>query len=124
MSKKNTTDPYSKACEALGIKPKPPLEDRSDKDAVSADAYARLIICIRAKNMVDGKVWVPVYDGTEWHYWPYFKPDKSGLGFSGTLYDGWCTVTDVGSRLEYRNRILAEEGAREFKELYNDFLTL
>jgi len=124
MSKTTTTDPYLKACEALGIKPKPPLKDRSDKDEVSIDAYRRLIVCIRAKNMVDGKIWTPVYDGSEWHYWPYFKPKSTGLGFTGTRYDDWHTSTIVGSRLEYRSRSLAEEGAREFEALYNDFLTV
>jgi hypothetical protein len=116
-------DPYLKACEALGKTPVPPLADRSDADNVSADAYARLIICIRAKNLVDGKIWVPVYDGSEYHYWPYFKKDESGFGFSFTVYDLWCTVTDVGSRLEYRTRELAEEGAVEFKQYYNDFFS-
>lgn len=76
MSKKQKTgDPYIKACAALGITPRPPLEDRSDMGLVSDDAYHRLRICIEAKNMVDGKRWKPVYDGSEWHYWPRFWPD-------------------------------------------------
>ncbi len=116
-------DPYLKACEVLGKTPVPVLTDRSDADRVSADAYERLIICIRAKNLVDGKIWIPVYDGSEYHYWPYFKPNASGFGFSYANYDGWGTRTSVGSRLEYRTRELAEQGAEEFKQYYNDFLT-
>jgi hypothetical protein len=118
----NNQDPYVKACIALGKTPVPPLEDRSDADRVSADAYERLIICIRAKNLVDGKQWVPTYDGSEYHYWPYFRY-APGFGFSRTGYAGWGTHTVVGSRLEYRTRELAVEGANEFKQLYNDFYT-
>lgn len=118
------TDPYLKACKILGKIPVPPLADRSDPDKVSSDAYERLIICIRAKNLVDGKVWVPNYDGAEYHYWPYFKKDAAGFGFSHSDYAYWDAATDVGPRLEYRNRELAIEGAEEFKDLYNDFLNL
>lgn len=116
-------DPYLLACAKLGKTPKPPLADRSDLDAVSCDAYDRLIICIRVKNMVDGKVWKQVYDGSEYHYTPRFQPDKSGFGFSRTAYDGWYTNSGVGSRLEYRSYDLMIEGVNEFAALYNDLLT-
>ena len=121
MDKATVTDPYEQACVVLGIEPKAPLLDRSNSDEVSIDAYGRLIICIRAKNAIDGKPWVPVYDGSERHYWPYFEKDDSGFGFSCTGYGYWYTYAGVGSRLEYRTRELAEEGAEEFKQLYNDY---
>jgi hypothetical protein len=113
--------PYQSACKVLGIKPIPELKYRTNLDDVSVDAYKRLIICIRAKNTIDGKPWVPVYDGNETHYWPYFRKNTSGFGFSHAAYGHWLTRTDVGSRLEYRSRQLAEEGAREFESLYNDY---
>jgi hypothetical protein len=118
----NENDPYLLACAKLGKTPVPPLTDKTDLDEVSADAYKRLIICVRAKNMIGTKPWVPVYDGTEYHYWPYFKYIP-GFGFSCALCDGWHSCTAVGSRLEYRTRALAEEGAKEFKQLYNDYYT-
>eukprot|EP01037_Dinobryon_pediforme_P011466 gene11466-11559_t len=103
------TDPYAKACRILGIKPIPAIADDADADIRSIDAYSRLIICIRAKNMIDGKVWKPLYDGSETHYWPYFNLE-SGFGFSYTRYVTWRTITFVGSRLEYRTEELAQEG--------------
>jgi hypothetical protein len=120
----NEKGPYLKACKLLGKTPVPPLEDRTDLDKVSSDAYDRLIICIRAKNMIDGKIWKQVYDGIEQHYWPYWSPDTSGFGFSRAFCASWDTDTVVGARLEYRTRELAEEGANEFKKYYNDYLTL
>ena len=113
---------YLKACKALGKTPVPVLEDRSDLDKVSSDAFERLVTCIRYLNMNKGVVWIPKYDGTEWHYWPYFKY-TSGFGFSGTVYDYWRTHTFVGSRLEYRTRELAKKGAELLQPYYNDYFT-
>eukprot|EP01037_Dinobryon_pediforme_P011467 gene11467-11560_t len=103
-------DPYLRACKKLGITPEPSLKNRDNKDLVSADAHYRLTICIRAKNVIDGKVWEPVYDGSETHYWPYFNLE-SGFGFSRTTCANWRTFTGVGSRLEYRTEELAQEGS-------------
>lgn len=118
------TDPYVLACLKLGKTPKPPLADRSDSDEVSADAYLRLVICIRAKNLIEGKIWKPVYDGSETSYWPYFKQNSAGFGFSRSSYGRWDANTGVGSRLEYRKEEFAKEGAIEFQHLYNDFFKL
>jgi|SRR6185312_7546875 len=115
------TDPYLKACEVLGITPKPPLADRSNKDEVSIDAYGRLIVCIRAKNMIDGKEWEVNYDGSQYHYTPLFKKNSAGFGLAGTTYVGWLTDTGVGSRLEYRTYDLMIEGVKEFDQYYQDF---
>jgi hypothetical protein len=114
-------DPYIKACHALGIAPRPALEDRSDKRAVSEDGYHRLIICIEAKNMIDGQPWKRVYDGSQLGYYPWWKPDPSGLGFTYSYYDDWPPVTPVGPRLEYRTRELLLEGMKEFKPYYDDY---
>lgn len=122
MPKKIKQDPYLAACELLGITPTPELLDKSNKDEVSIDAYRRLIICIRAKNRVGDKVWEPVYDGSEAHYWPYFRKNSAGFGFSYAGYVDWYTITGVGSRLEYRTRALAEQGAKEFDKYYQDYL--
>lgn len=115
---------YLKACKALGKTPISELIDRTDSDIVSVDAYARLIICIAYKNMIKGKRWIPVYDGSEWHYYAYVRPNASGSGFSSTSCDSWDTYTDVGARLEYRTRELCLAGIKEFERYYIDFLLL
>jgi len=125
MSKKPTQDPYLKACALLGETPKPVLADRSNSDEVSIDAYARLIVCIRAKNMIDGKIWIAKYDGTEWHYYPRWRWTKTnaGSGFAYVYYVYWDSFTYVGERLEYRTYELMKEGVVEFKEYYDAYLT-
>lgn len=116
------TDPYLKACKLLGKTPRPPLADRSDADEVSEDAYHRLTTCIRAKNMIGGKVWVPNYDGNEPHYFPVWKKAPSGFGLAFDHAGYWCTYTDVGARLEYRTEALMLEGVKEFETYYQDCL--
>jgi hypothetical protein len=115
---------YLKACKALGKTPVPELTDKSDSDLVSVDAYARLIICIAYKNMVKGKRWYPVYDGSEWHYYVRVWPNASSSGFSSSSNDRWFTSTYVGARLEYRSRELSEQGLIEFKAYYIDYFLL
>jgi hypothetical protein len=112
-------DPYIKACIILNIKPKPELEDKSDDREVWADNALRLSICVEAKNIFNGKIWKPKYDGSEQHWYPV--PDMretSGFGLSYTAYAAWAASSTVGSRLEYRERKLAEEGFKEFKKYY------
>jgi len=127
MSNNQNQNPYSKACELLGITPRPALKDKIDADLVAEDAFHRLTICIKAKNLIDGKVWTPVHDGSERHYYPWFyknNKDSSGLGLSYGDYDYGLSNSLVGSRLEYRTYKLAREGAEEFKKYYADFMTL
>jgi hypothetical protein len=117
-------DPYIKACAILRKTPKPELEDKSDADEVWQDNAGRLATCIKAKNIIDGKIWVPVYDGSETHYWPVPDlSDPSGFGFSVTDFDDWRASSGVGSRLEYRSTELAEEGFEEFKPYYKIHFT-
>lgn len=115
---------YLQACKAFGKTPVPVLEDRTDSDVVSSDAYSRLITCIAFKNVINGKRWIPVYDGLEDHYYAYFRPNASGSGFSCTSTGNWDTDSIVGARLEYRTRKLCEQGVKEFEVYYIDFMLL
>lgn len=114
---------YLEACEALGETPRPELTDRSNKDDVSADAYHRLIKCIRYLNMLDGKVWVYPMNGKEYGYEPRWRKDTSGFGFSGTAYVSWGTGTLVGSRLTYRTYNLMKSGVVKLNSFYQDLLS-
>lgn len=115
---------YLKACKAFGKTPVPVLENRSDSDVVSTDAYGRLIMCIALKNAIKGKRWIPIYDGSEDHYYVYVRPNASASGFSYTLTLLWCTNSDVGARLEYRTRELCLQGIKEFEAYYIDFMLM
>lgn len=115
---------YLKACKALGKTPVPVLEDRSDIDRVSSDAYDRLVVCIWYKNLINGKRWIPIYNGTETHYFVRAWPNASGSEFSCALYDYWHTITNVGARLEYRTYELCEEGRILLMPYYVDYMLI
>lgn len=117
-------DPYIEACKVLGKTPLPPLADRSDQDLVSADAFYRLTICIRVKNMINGKIWKQVYDGVEKHWFPRWLKNSAGFGLPSTICDYWDVSTTVGERLEYRTEQLLLEGVEEFDQYYQDYLTV
>ncbi len=114
-----TDDLYIAACQKLGKTPRPELEDKSDADEVWADNAIRLATLIKAENMVDGKVRTPVYDGSEYHYWPVPDlSDPSGVGFSYSHCDGWRADSTVGSRFEYFSEDDARAGFEKFKPYY------
>lgn len=119
-------DPYLQACLILGETPRPALTDTSNKRLVHEDFAHRLVMCIEAKNAIkqeDGtyKVWQPVYDGNERHFYPRFVKDSSGSGWSFSVYGYWYTDTVVGPRLEYRTYDLMLEGVKEFKTYYEGY---
>lgn len=97
-----------------------------DKDVLACQAVMKLTIVSRAMNKLanDGKEWKPDWsDSSEYKYYPWLKY-KAGSGFSD--YDYVCdrTYTDVGSRLCFKTRAMAEHSAKHFKQLYNEFFTL
>jgi hypothetical protein len=117
------TDPYLLACEKLGKTPRPELTDITDSESVHEDFAHRLRTCIAAENAIpqeDGTVieWKPAYDGTEDHYFPWFKKDKSGPGWSycGNVSRG--TDTGVGPRLEYRSYDIMITAVKKLNHLY------
>lgn len=88
--------------------------------------YQRVIVTEALnKEANDGKDWVPTYDGSEGHYFPYFwmrdaagAPRGSGFRFrySGYLY---CN-SSVGSRLEFISEEVCEYAVETFPELFRD----
>ena len=67
--------------------------------------------------------WIPNWnDEKQFKYVPWFKESGSGL----SLYDvALCfTGTAVGSRLCYKSIELAEFAAKQFADIYKEFLTL
>ena len=78
---------------------------------------------IVAKVLNEG--WKPNWnDPNEGKFYPYFVYDKEvgGFVFSATYFDYSDTVTNLGSRLYFRTRKLAEYAGRTFIEEYNNYL--
>jgi hypothetical protein len=114
---------FSDACNLLGIKGdvmKANVNDDLLNDAASISAYVQLIIITRALN----EGWQPDWtDSSQYKYLPWFK-HKSGFGLSFGDAVIWFTTTFVCSRLCFKSRELAEYAAKQFADLYNDYLTI
>lgn len=91
-----------------------------DADMISAKAYLQLVLIAKVLN----EGWAPNWeDDDEWKYIPWFKY-KAGFGLSYFGYDGWTSNTYIGSRLCFKTKELAEYAAKQFADIYNDYLTI
>lgn len=92
----------------------------ADPDMISSQAHMKLTIIARSLN----EGWVPDWsDGSQYKYVPYFEY-KAGFGLSYYGYGHWSTRTYVGSRLCFKSSDLAVYAAKQFADIYNDFLTI
>ncbi len=90
-----------------------------DKDMIGAQAMAKLSIIARALN----EGWTPDWkDGNQYKYYPYFKQNGAGFGFSFTFCADWHSVARCGSRLCFKSSELAMYAGKQFEAIYNDFL--
>ena len=62
------------------------------------------------------------YRHTPWVEIVVDKSKPSGFGFSGTVYNGWCTRTTVAARLSLRNSELAMFVINQFPDLLAEYL--
>lgn len=113
---------FEDACQFLGIDPKhlPVVDNLPEKDQKAIVAFYKLTIIIRALN----EGWEPNWKN--WNEYKYFNDfyGRSASGFvcSGTGYA--LTDTDIGSRLCFKSRELAEYALSQFKELYLQYLLI
>ena len=69
--------------------------------------------------------WKPDWGNeSEAKYYPYLRwnKSKSGFGFAGAHYGCDCTYSDVGSRLVFKSRELAEFAGKLFEAIYNEYM--
>ncbi len=118
---------FEDACEVLGIYPKEISmtvdfghNDDAARSIAAVAAFAKLVIIVRALN----EGWVPDWSDERQHkYYPWFKMSSpSGPAFDDCAY--WLSNSDVGSRLCFKSRELAEYAGKQFISIYTDFLTL
>ena len=104
---------YEDACAALGMHPVELQVEVSGfgTDSNSIKAYGKLVIIVRALN----EGWTPDWTNTdEYKYYPWFKYDNAGFGFSVTGCGHWYTYASVGSRLCFKTEALAEYAGKQF----------
>lgn len=83
-------------------------------------AYCFLKMLVAALN--DG--WIPNWDNSnEYKYYPYFDM-RGSSGFRFDDYDHWNSGSNVGSRLAYKSRELAEHAAKHFAAEYRKFMMI
>jgi hypothetical protein len=120
---------FDDACKVEKLNPKKVLPDFSTypkKDQAAMIAHAKLIIIARAANRIanKGKEWIPNWsDSSQYKYYPWFYMGGSS-GFRFHDYDGWLTLSDVGSRLCFISRSVAKEIGKQFEDLYKAYFTL
>ena len=123
----NTVQSYEDACQLLGIKPTYPKFVQCAKiDRPSMIAYHKLIIIIRALNLLpNGKPWIPDFNKLhEIKYRIWWNIIDNKLGFANAIAAPSYAYTNFGSRLLFRSRSLAEYCAKQFKDLWQDYLII
>mgnify|MGYP003592456642 CR=1 FL=1 len=115
---------YADACAVLGIEPI--NEDVLTKLGFTKDemAYRKLKTIVEALN----EGWRPNWlDSNEYKYWPWFYIEEDdgangGLAYASTSYAPSLTITLVGSRLCFKTDDLATYAAKQFIDIYNEYL--
>jgi hypothetical protein len=106
---------YGDACEVLGISSEIIGYDELSEDEV---AYIKLKVIVKALN----EGWTPDWNNTnEPKYYPWFYMNKPG--FRLYAVPGRYTHSDVGSRLCFQKREVAEYAVSQFIDLYKTFFT-
>jgi hypothetical protein len=113
---------FEDACEILGIDSDEVYDSYDSPDEV---AYKQLKVIIKALN----ESWTPDWNNdNQPKYWPWFLMGKTKSNPSGfRLDDGVdcsCAGSAVGSRLCFKSRELAEYAAKQFEDLYKQYLTI
>ncbi len=74
-----------------------------------------------AKSLNEG--WLPDWDNGEYDkYYPWFKMSSSGFRYG--VFDGWGTVSSVGSRLCFKSSELARYAGEQFTDVYRKFMII
>ena len=111
---------YDDACEELGIDPV--IDENIEKFGLTIDEIAYIKLKTIIKSLNEG--WIPDWtNSNEYKYYCWFDMSaSSGFGFSGSYFGFGSSCSDVGSRLCFKNRGLAEYAGKQFKKLYKDFI--
>jgi hypothetical protein len=120
---------FEAACEALKLDPikvTPTVTGYPKAHAAALVALAKLIIIIQALN----GDWKPDWQDTDqpkyYGWWDLNKDKSNPSGFRLGSVGGYYGGSDVGSRLCFRSRELAEWAFKqpEIKKLYKEFMLL
>ena len=111
---------FEESCKRMALNPKavlPFVNPKNDREKV---ANAKMMLDIIAEDMKGGYKFND-NDPNEKRWFPVFE--TAGFGFSYTLYDYSRTSTDVGSRLSFPTKEMAEHIGKQFNDLYKIIFT-
>jgi hypothetical protein len=112
----NEIKTFEDACEELGISTAQFFGTETSDEV----AYKKLKVIIKAIN----EAWIPDWTNTnqmKWFPWFYLS---SGFGFSRSYFNFDDSAASVGSRLCFETEEKSDYAARQFIDLYEEFLTL
>lgn len=104
---------FEDACEHLGVDV--PVFESLTTDVI---AYLKLKIIIKAVN----EGWVPDWNNKAQKKWSPWFVLSSGFGFAHSIYRYDLTGANVGSRLCFESEEKSTYVAKQFLEIYEDFL--
>lgn len=109
---------FGDVCNFLGIDQ---AEFEEENSHLPEDVYAYMQLRLISKAL-NGGDHMNYDDVEEYKYYPWFNSvgSSSGLSYGGYRYDR--TVSDVGSRLVYKSREIAEYAGRTFIDIYNKYI--
>lgn len=89
----------------------------NDHHLVSQQA---VIVITKALN----EGWVPNWSNSNEVKYAIWFEMRGSSGFRFHDYDSWTSTSDVGSRLCFKSRELAEYAGKKFQDLYENFMTI
>ena len=122
-----TIKTFEDACKALNVDATIlNVENVPTKHQAALAAHYKLVIIAEALN----GGWQPNWKNhSERKYMPWFDvissdENGSGLGLSFIGVGNWNTITNIGSRLCFKSRELAEYAGKQFEDIYKQFLII
>jgi hypothetical protein len=111
---------FEDACKRIGIDPVVPEIKAVHIEAIKPMiAYYKLVIIFLAIN----NAWKPDWSNiNQWKYYPCFWVLSSGFGVDGSNYGYDYSSASVGSRLCTDSKEKALYIAKQFEELYQEYL--
>ena len=107
---------FEDACVEMEIDPQ---SFNFSTDTPDEAAYKKLKVIVQAIN----QGWTPDWkDSKQRKWWPYFNL-SSGFGFSLSGYDYVNVNAHVGSRLCFETEQKSDYAAKQFSDIYKQFLT-
>lgn len=114
---------FEDACAEEGKTPESvlPYKDPQDDHERGLNAMAKMLVIAKALN----EGWTPDWtNGNQRKWYPWFKHNGAGFGFSFSYCVYTDSHSDVGSRLCFQTEELADYAGKQFIKEFNDFLIL